>query len=548
MRNRIFMIILVLVILFTPFIKENAYGAEFVKGRSLVAEDQEKASRGLSFPGLNITWLDLGESFIQSYSQMDVFSEGIFNLNTSEGAICFDTSGKILAAGDYNGIYEFSDGMAKVYKYIPRNEADVPGRIMAPPGQEEGFIDREGKEVIPLGMYTNMGDKFHEGFTTIGGYQDLKGFIDKRGQVVIPQIYKDAGYFSEGLAPVQSPETDLWGYIDIDGQLLIPMIYEAADPFREGAAYVVKEGLAGYIDKEGKTIIDFNLKAVTDKYADKSFYGGLAVALDRTGKYGYINKEGNFVIPAKYKEASPFVGEAAFVVAENQNYPQGYGSSFLINREGERLTPLWHYGRYAGENMREGLIRALSSYGPTASQAIIMLNKYGAEVVPASHNIQYLSSFNNGYALLIGDGSGGQAVGLVKKPENIEAYNNSKIIRVFIDNKLLDFEDTDPIIENSRTLVPMRAIFEALGAQIEWDDANKTVTARKGETTISLKIDDRRAYINQEPVELDVPARIKNSRTLVPVRILAESFKAHVGWEDTMRAVIIETGPDIRRE
>ena len=96
-----------------------------------------------------------------------------------------------------------------------------------------------------------------------------------------------------------------------------------------------------------------------------------------------------------------------------------------------------------------------------------------------------------------------------------------------------------------RTLC-MRAIFEALGAQIEWDDANKTVTARKGETTISLKIDDRRAYINQEPVELDVPARIKNSRTLVPVRILAESFKAHVGWEDTMRAVIIETGTDIK--
>ncbi len=542
MKTKIFMVIFILTLFLTvPFNMEDVYGSEFVKGQSIIAEDQAKASMGLNFPGLNITWLDIGDSHIQVYSQMDVFSGGIFTLKLSEQTIRFDTSGKIIiATGDYDGIYEFSDGMAKVYNYVLSDEPHVPGSIFAPPGQMEGFIDSEGNEVIPIGKFYGLGDKFHEGFTTIGGYEQNKGFINKKGEIVIPQIYKDAGDFSEGLAAVQSVETELWGYIDKDGEIVIPMMYEAAKPFREEAAYVVKDGLAGYIDKEGNNIIDFKLKPETDRYADNSFYGGLAVAQDNSGKYGYIDKSGDFVIPAKYKEANPFIGEVVFVVIENQNYPNGYGSSFLINRDGERLTPLWQYGRYDGENMRDGLIRALSTYGPSSNESIVMLNKYGAEVIPASLNIKYLSPFNEGYALLIAHNNGGTAVGLVEKPENIEAYRDRKLIRVFIDDKLLDFEDTDPVIENSRTLVPMRAIFEALGADVEWDDANKTAVATKDDITISLKIDENIAYINDKPMELDVPARIKNSRTLVPIRFIAESFNADVEWDDILRAVTIE--------
>jgi len=543
MKTKIFMIILILTLLFTvaPFITEDAYGTEYVKGQSIVARDQEKASMGLNFPGLDITWLDIGDTHIQSYSQMDVFTEGIFNLKLTDGSICFDTSGKIIAAGDYDGIYGFYDGMAKAYKYIPRDVPDVPGRLMGPPGQMEGFIDSEGNEVIPLGMHRNVGDRFSEGFAIIGGYEENKGYINKKGEIVIPQIYKDASDFSEGLAAVQSTDTELWGYIDTKGELVISMEYESAESFREGAAYAVKNSMAGYIDKEGNKLIDFKLKPETDEYVDNSFYGGIAVAQNSSGKYGYIDKNGEFVIPAKYKEANPFIGDAAFVAIENQNYLDGYGSSFLINKDGERLTPLWQYGRYGGEYMREGLIRALSTYGPSPYESIIMLNKYGAEVIHPSLNLQYLSSFNEGYALLIAHNSDNTAVGLVKIPENIEAYKNRKLIRVLMDNELLDFEDTDPIMENSRTLVPMRAIFEALGAEVEWDDANKTAIATKNDITISLKIDENIAYINNEPVELDVPAKIKNSRTLVPVRFIAESLNADVAWDDALRSVIINT-------
>ena len=190
MKTKLFMVILILTLfLTTPFSMVDAYGTEFVEGQSIVAEDQVKASRGLTFPGLNITWLDIGESHIQAYSQMDIFSEGIFILRLSDETICFDTNGKIIATGDYDGISGFSDGMAKVYKYIPRDEPDVPGRLIGPPGQMEGFIDNEGNEVIPLGMHNNIGDKFHEGFTTIGGYEENKGYINIIVEIIIPHIY-----------------------------------------------------------------------------------------------------------------------------------------------------------------------------------------------------------------------------------------------------------------------------------------------------------------------------------------------------------------------
>lgn len=540
MKTKVFNIILIIALIITVIPSNDiVYGAEYEIGQSLIAEDQSKASKGINFPELDIKWLDLGEKHISSLSQMEKFSEGIFNLDLTDGILCFDISGKIIATGDYDGVYEFSDGMAKVFKYLPPAEPYVPGRVMAPPGRIEGFIDKEGNEVIPLGKLYDVAEKFHEGFAVIGPNDGNKGYIDKSGKIVIPQIHKNAGDFSQGLAAVQDADTNLWGYIDKEGNLAIPMLYQDAEPFREEVAYVVKDGMAGYIDKEGNIVIDFKLQPESDIYADNGFYNGFAIAKDTTGKYGYIDKSGNFVIPAKYKSVNTFNEEATLVYSENQNYPNGYGSGYLINRNGERLTPLWKYGSFYGETMREGLIRVLSTYGPSSKQYIVMLNKYGAEVIPSKLGLEYISSFNEGYALIIAYNKGDTAVGLARRPENINEYKNSQLIRVFIDGTLFEFTDTDPIIENSRTLVPMRAIFEALGAEIEWDDANKTVTGTKDGITVSLKIGDNRAYINGKKIELDVPAKIKNSRTIVPLRFIAESFNTDVTWNGEIQAVFI---------
>ena len=106
--------------------------------------------------------------------------------------------------------------------------------------------------------------------------------------------------------------------------------------------------------------------------------------------------------------------------------------------------------------------------------------------------------------------------------------------------KKIEF-DQIPVIEEGRTLVPLRAIFEAIGAEVDWDDNTKTVTVKKDGTEISLTIDDKTAVKNGEKVELDVPAKIVNGRTLVPVRFIADCFGVDVDWDGVMQKVSLTT-------
>ena len=94
-------------------------------------------------------------------------------------------------------------------------------------------------------------------------------------------------------------------------------------------------------------------------------------------------------------------------------------------------------------------------------------------------------------------------------------------------------------IVEGRTLVPLRAIFEALGASVEWNGETKTVTSVLDETEIKLTIGEKALYKNGETVELDVPAQIMNGRTMVPVRAISESFGVKVEWDGETRTVIL---------
>jgi N-acetylmuramoyl-L-alanine amidase len=101
--------------------------------------------------------------------------------------------------------------------------------------------------------------------------------------------------------------------------------------------------------------------------------------------------------------------------------------------------------------------------------------------------------------------------------------------------------DVEPIIENGRTMVPLRAIFEALGAQVDWDNDTRTVTAIKGDTTVVLPIGSTKPTVNGKEWPLDVPAKISQNRTLAPVRFVGEAFGSSVGWDAVARTVSISS-------
>lgn len=111
-------------------------------------------------------------------------------------------------------------------------------------------------------------------------------------------------------------------------------------------------------------------------------------------------------------------------------------------------------------------------------------------------------------------------------------------IKVMVNNEPIAF-DSNPVIKNGRTLVPLRAIFERLGASVDWDEGAQTVTAVKDDKTLKLTVGSSAAYINGNKTELDVPAEIVKGRTLVPVRFISESLDCTVSWDDMTRTVKI---------
>lgn len=110
-------------------------------------------------------------------------------------------------------------------------------------------------------------------------------------------------------------------------------------------------------------------------------------------------------------------------------------------------------------------------------------------------------------------------------------------VTVNLNGQKMEF-DVNPFIEDGRTLVPMRAIFEAIGASVTWDGETRLAIAIyqiDGVTNhIALQIDNKSAYVNETQTELDVPARIVSDRTFVPLRFVSETIGKTVTWnQDT---------------
>ena len=119
-----------------------------------------------------------------------------------------------------------------------------------------------------------------------------------------------------------------------------------------------------------------------------------------------------------------------------------------------------------------------------------------------------------------------------------EQQLSNSVITVRVNGSPIGF-DQPPIAENGRTLVPLRAIFEALGASVEWDGTTQTVTSRKDSTIITLQLGSSEMYVNGKIVRLDVPAKAINGRTLVPVRAISEAFGCTVTWDGNTQTVYI---------
>ena len=365
-----------------------------------------------------------------------------------------------------------------------------------------GAIDKTGNVVIPF-EFTEL-EAFNEGLAKAQKNNGKYGFIDKQGNIVVPFIYDCVGYFYNGYAMVGNNDTGKNGFIDKLGNLVVPMIYDDVSDFHEGMAAVFNKtedynfGSYGFVNTQGQQVVQMIYNDAGD------FSNGLApVAIpderfprEKGQKlYGYIDRNGNMIIQPKYSEANSFYEGLANVTINSPANLSVDGAKF---------------------NEPE-----MSGY----------IDIYGNEVIELSKNYPSYANGTENFAY-------GTAVVYKKDTDEYVRIKNPIAVSVIVNGSTVKF-DQPPIIIDGRTLVPVRAVFESLGVNVEWIADTQTVLAQKDGRTVALKIDNNVMKIGNEEILLDVPAQIINNRTLVPARAVAEAFECKVDWNGSTSTVII---------
>lgn len=114
--------------------------------------------------------------------------------------------------------------------------------------------------------------------------------------------------------------------------------------------------------------------------------------------------------------------------------------------------------------------------------------------------------------------------------------------RVMVDQEPVTFWGMGPRVETGgRILVPLRGVFEKMGATVAYDESDRMVRATRGDTTVLLTVGSRKARVDGREVALDVPVRVTNGRVLIPLRVISEHLGASVEWDRASRTVAIDT-------
>ena len=126
----------------------------------------------------------------------------------------------------------------------------------------------------------------------------------------------------------------------------------------------------------------------------------------------------------------------------------------------------------------------------------------------------------------------------------VRAQTDQQEIRVVIDGQPLQFGDQQPTEINGRVLVPLRGIFEKLGATVEWDRSTETIRASKNGLRVKISIGQLDASVNGDSVRMDVAATLVGGTTMVPLRFVSEALGGYVNWDQSNHEVDITSSTE----
>lgn len=124
----------------------------------------------------------------------------------------------------------------------------------------------------------------------------------------------------------------------------------------------------------------------------------------------------------------------------------------------------------------------------------------------------------------------------------------AKEVKIEIDGKAMVPKDMPAVIIDGRTMLPMRQIAQELGCEVNWNEAAKQIYVMRGSDIIVFTVDSKTGYENGKEFTMDVPATIVNDRTMLPVRALADALHLNIKWDDPNRIVSIQSGDTVVKD
>ena len=124
----------------------------------------------------------------------------------------------------------------------------------------------------------------------------------------------------------------------------------------------------------------------------------------------------------------------------------------------------------------------------------------------------------------------------------------AKEVKIEIDGKAMVPKDMPAVIIDSRTMLPMRQIAQELGCEVNWNEAAKQIYVMRDSDIIVFTVDSKTGYENGKEFTMDVPATIVNDRTMLPVRALADALHLNIKWDDPNRIVSIQSGDTVVKD
>ncbi|MGD9578711.1 MAG: WG repeat-containing protein [Syntrophorhabdus sp.] len=335
------------------------------------------------------------------------------------------------------------------------------------------YGDVDGIRTIDASTFSNI-DTFRDGYATATlKVSGKKVAIDRNGKI----LFEDNG--------------GKWGFIDKTGEEVISPIYDQVDSsFHNGLAAASLSGKWGLIDKAGNAVIPFEYD--NHIYAEEGSYfiagrDGKTYPLDASGKpasdeYSYMRQEADGrIYVSKNVNGSDVSAYYPPGVVPPHDYSQKIA---ILDSAGNNLTSFkYSNAKWSGGFWNDFQVVTKYYYGGAG-----LVNRYGAEVLPTVFEDIILTKEGYAFVTVADPDTGGNGrVGYFKIPEHFNEAKGSRPVTAYLDGVELYF-DSEPVIKNQRTMVPMRKILESLGAEVEWDDGTKTVTAKSDDQTIKLTI------------------------------------------------------------